>query len=157
MSQPNNILGLQYIKAILLQNSSMQAQTIKRFASHYHDETFHDQHIASATSIRKQLFNENSSSTTIEPFIPKMTASLLENYKQNYGTLHNWEKYFSFFKYKLMTMSSEDLQHIYEMEEGLEHRILSKIQNSSSFYSFMEALKQNVIHGLDCKELVHIF
>ncbi|WP_176126946.1 nucleotidyltransferase [Bacillus cereus] len=141
MSQPNNILGLQYIKAILLQNSSMQAQTIKRFASHYHDETFHDQHIASATSIRKQLFNENSSSTTIEPFIPKMTASLLENYKQNYGTLHNWEKYFSFFKYKLMTMSSEDLQHIYEMEEGLEHRILSKIQNSSSFYSFMEALK----------------
>lgn len=29
MSQPNNILGLQYIKAILLQNSSMQAQTIK--------------------------------------------------------------------------------------------------------------------------------
>ncbi|MGR5868150.1 nucleotidyltransferase family protein [Bacillus pacificus] len=33
----------------------MQAQTIKRFASHYHDETFNDQHIASATSIRKQL------------------------------------------------------------------------------------------------------
>ena len=30
MSQPNNILGLQYIKAILLQNSSMQAQTIKK-------------------------------------------------------------------------------------------------------------------------------
>ncbi|MGR6008935.1 nucleotidyltransferase family protein [Bacillus cereus] len=38
-----------------MQNSSMQAQTIKRFASHYHDETFNDQHIASATSIRKQL------------------------------------------------------------------------------------------------------
>lgn len=29
MSQPNNILGFQYIKAILMQNSSMQAQTIK--------------------------------------------------------------------------------------------------------------------------------
>ena len=55
-----------------------------------------------------------------------------------------------------MTMSPGDLRHIYEIEEGLEHRILSKIQNSSSFYSFMEALKQNVIHGLDYKELVHI-
>lgn len=76
MSQPNNILGFQYIKAILMQNSSMQAQTIKRFASHYHDETFNDQHIASATSIRKQLFSENSSFTEIEPFIPKATASL---------------------------------------------------------------------------------
>ncbi|PGJ00337.1 hypothetical protein CN898_06920 [Bacillus thuringiensis] len=141
MSQPNNILGFQYIKAILSQNSSIQAQTIKRFASHYHDETFNDQHIASATSIRKQLFSEEGSFITIEPFLPQATTSLLANYKQNYGILHNWEQYFSFFKYKLMTMSSGDLRHIYEIEEGLEHRILSKIQNSSSFYSFMEALK----------------
>ncbi|OTW50220.1 hypothetical protein BK703_28570 [Bacillus thuringiensis serovar silo] len=141
MSQPNNILGFQYIKAILSQNSSIQAQTIKRFASHYHDETFNDQHIASATSIRKQLFSEEGSFTTIEPFLPQATTSLLANYKQNYGILHNWEQYFSFFKYKLMTMSSGDLRHIYEIEEGLEHRILSKIQNSFSFYSFMEALK----------------
>lgn len=141
MSQPNNILGFQYIKAILSQNSSIQAQTIKRFASHYHDETFNDQHIASATSIRKQLFSEEGSFTTIEPFLPQATTSLLANYKQNYGILHNWEQYFSFFKYKLMTISSGDLRHIYEIEEGLEHRILSKIQNSSSFYSFMEALK----------------
>ncbi|MEQ5975308.1 nucleotidyltransferase [Bacillus cereus] len=141
MSQPNNILGFQYMKAILSQNSSIQAQTIKRFASHYHDETFNDQHIASATSIRKQLFSEDGSFTTIEPFLPQATTSLLANYKQNYGILHNWEQYFSFFKYRLMTMSPGDLRHIYEIEEGLEHRILSKIQNSSSFYSFMEALK----------------
>lgn len=141
MSQPNNILGFQYMKAILSQNSSIQAQTIKRFASHYHDETFNDQHIASATSIRKQLFSEEGSFTTIEPFLPQATTSLLANYKQNYGILHNWEQYFSFFKYRLMTMSPGDLRHIYEIEEGLEHRILSKIQNSSSFYSFMETLK----------------
>ncbi|ACK95837.1 HIGH Nucleotidyl Transferase family protein [Bacillus thuringiensis HD1002] len=141
MSQPNNILGFQYMKAILSQNSSIQAQTIQRFASHYHDETFNDQYIASATSIRKQLFSEEGSFTTIEPFLPQATTSLLANYKQNYGILHNWEQYFSFFKYKLMTMSPGDLRHIYEIEEGLEHRILSKIQNSSSFYSFMEALK----------------
>lgn len=141
MSQPNNILGFQYMKAILSQNSSIQAQTIKRFASHYHDETFNDQHIASATSIRKQLFSEEGLFTTIEPFLPQATTSLLANYKQNYGILHNWEQYFSFFKYRLMTMSPGDLRHIYEIEEGLEHRILSKIQNSSSFYSFMEALK----------------
>ena len=56
-----------------------------------------------------------------------------------------------------MTMSPEDLRHIYEIEEGLEHRILSKIQTSPSFHSFMEALKRNVIRGLDYKELVHIF
>ncbi|AIE80581.1 UPF0348 protein family [Bacillus cereus] len=86
------------MKAILTQNSSIQAQTIKRFASHYHDETFNDQHIASATSIRKQLFSENSSFAEIEPFIPKATAALLASYKQNYGILHSWEQYFFIFQ-----------------------------------------------------------
>ena len=61
------------------------------------------------------------------------------------------------FQIQLMTMSPEDLRHIYEIEEGLEHRILSKIQTSSSFHLFMEALKRSVIRGLDYKELVHIF
>ncbi|PEY41399.1 hypothetical protein CN354_06185 [Bacillus cereus] len=141
MSQPNNILGLHYIEAILSQKSSIVAHTIKRFASHYHDETFQDNHIASATSIRKQLFSKNHSFKTIYPFVPNHIASLLEHYKQAYHTLHCWESYFPFFKYKLLTMSAQELQHIYEIEEGLEHRILSKIHNSSSFLSFMEALK----------------
>ncbi|KFN01221.1 HIGH Nucleotidyl Transferase family protein [Bacillus clarus] len=141
MSQPNNILGLHYIEAILSQKSSIHAQTIQRFVAHYHDETFQDQHIASATSIRKQLFSKNDTFTTIHPFVPNSTASLLEDYKQTYNTLHNWEMYFPLFKYKLMTMSPQELQHIYEIEEGLEHRILSKIHSTSSFQSFMENLK----------------
>ncbi len=48
----------------------MQPMTIPIKNANYHDETFHDPTIASATSIRKQLFNENQSST-LEPFIPK--------------------------------------------------------------------------------------
>lgn len=141
MSQPNNILGLHYIDAILSQKSTIKAHTIKRFASHYHDETFQDERIASATSIRKELFSENGSFTAIYPFVPNSTAALLEQYKHTYHCLHNWEKYFPFLKYKLMTMSPSELQHIYEIEEGLEHRILSKMQGTSSFLSFMEALK----------------
>ncbi|KEK25854.1 hypothetical protein BAGA_01045 [Bacillus gaemokensis] len=141
MSQPNNILGLHYIEAILSQESLIHAHTIQRFASHYHDETFQDDRIASATSIRKQLFRTDNSFTTIYPYVPKHTASLLERYKHAHNTLHSWEEYFPFFKYKLMTMSSQELQHIYEVEEGLEHRILSKIHTTSSFLTFMEALK----------------
>lgn len=141
MSQPNNILGLHYIDAILAQQSPMHAHTIQRFAAHYHDETFQNERIASATSIRKQILNENGSFTTIRPFVPNRTASLLEEYKQTYKTLHQWESYFPFFKYKLMTMSPSELQHIYEIEEGLEHRILSKIYNAPSYLTFMEALK----------------
>ncbi|EMA6341285.1 nucleotidyltransferase [Bacillus cytotoxicus] len=141
MSQPNNILGLHYIQAILSQKSMIRAHTIKRFAAHYHDESFTDKHIASATSIRKQLFIEDCSFTSIDPFVPNCTSSLLEEYYHVYHVLHNWETYFPLFKYKLLTMSAKELQHIYEMEEGLEHRILAKIQHATSFLTFMEAIK----------------
>ena len=96
MSQPNNILGFQYMKAILSQNSSIQAQTIKDLPLIIMMKHLMTNILQSATSIRKQLFSEEGSFTTIEPFLPQATTSLLANYKQNYGILHNWEQYFSF-------------------------------------------------------------
>ncbi|WP_369903498.1 nucleotidyltransferase [Bacillus manliponensis] len=142
ITQPNNILGLHYTEAIYTQNNKMKAQTIKRFAAHYHDEIFYDEKIASATSIRKQLFSgDEHAFDAITPFVPKMTKQLLEKYIHTYGVLHNWEQYFPFFKYRLMTMSPLQLKNIYEVEEGLEHRILSLIRETSSFSSFMKALK----------------
>ncbi len=141
ISEPNNILGLHYTEAIIGQKSLMKASTIKRFASHYHDETFQDERIASATSIRKQLFNEQQTFSAIIPFVPKITKLLLERYKHSYHLLHNWEHYFHLLKYKLLTMSSAQLQNIYEVEEGLEHRILSSIREATSFAKFMEVLK----------------
>ncbi|HDX9589432.1 TPA: nucleotidyltransferase [Bacillus pseudomycoides] len=141
ISEPNNILGMHYIEAIIKQKSLMKASTITRFASHYHDETFQDERIASATSIRKQLFNNQENFSTIIPFVPKITKLFLEQYKHSYHLLHNWEHYFHFLKYKLLTMSPSQLQNIYEVEEGLEHRILSSIQEATSFTKFMEVLK----------------
>ncbi|WP_081625568.1 nucleotidyltransferase [Bacillus sp. 123MFChir2] len=141
ISEPNNILGMHYIEAIIKQKSLMKASTIMRFASHYHDETFQDERIASATSIRKQLFNDPKNFSAIIPFIPKATKLLLEQYIHSYRLLHNWEHYFHLLKYKLLTMSPLQLQNIYEVEEGLEHRILSSIQEATSFTKFMETLK----------------
>lgn len=141
VAQPNNILGLHYVEAIHTQNIAMKTKTIQRFAAHYHDEIFYDEKIASATSIRKQLFSSEHSFETIAPFVPAMTKQLLEKYARTYGLLHNWEQYFPFLKYKLMTMSPLELGNIYEVEEGLEHRILSLIREASSFTTFMETLK----------------
>lgn len=141
VTQPNNILGLHYIEAIQAHKSSIKARTIQRFAAHYHDEIFYDERIASATSIRKQLFSGEHSFEAIAPFIPAATYQMLKEYQHTHNLLHNWERYFHFFKYKLLTISPLELQHIYEVEEGLEHRILSLIREATSFRSFMEALK----------------
>ena len=39
LEQPNNILGIEYIKALRRQNSPIKAYTIKRKVSGYHDDT----------------------------------------------------------------------------------------------------------------------
>lgn len=59
LSLPNNILGFQYVRAIQKQKASIRPLTIKRTAAGYHDEDFNSSPIASATSIRKALFQMN--------------------------------------------------------------------------------------------------
>lgn len=54
LSEPNNILGIEYIKALKKLNSSIKPYTIKRESNHYHDQSLGHLH-SSATSIRKVL------------------------------------------------------------------------------------------------------
>ena len=56
LSQPNNTLGIEYLKAIKKQKSPITPVTIKRMGSGYHEAViFSDQPMASATAIRAVL------------------------------------------------------------------------------------------------------
>jgi predicted nucleotidyltransferase len=139
LSMPNNILGFQYVKAILEQDADIQPLTIKRTAANYHDEEFNETSIASATSIRKAIFSEDK--TDIHSFVPKTTWDELMDYKREFATFHQWEDYFGYLKYTICTMTHDELNRIYEMEEGLEYRVKSFIMQAASFKEFMEQLK----------------
>lgn len=140
VSLPNNILGMHYVEAIKKNGGTMIPKTIKRFGANYHDTDIHHE-IASATSIRKILLEEELNTTSITSVAPPFTTGSIEQYKQKYGTVHFWELYFPFLQYTLLTKSKEELQQIYEVEEGLENRILTQIATSHSFKDFMEGLK----------------
>ncbi|MBM7701754.1 nucleotidyltransferase [Metabacillus iocasae] len=141
LSQPNNILGLSYVKAINNLHASIKPHTITRIQSQYHDTELSDTSIASATSIRKALFSGSKCITDIANHVPHFTLSLLQEYVQTYGCFHDWENYFSFLKYKLLTMTPNQLQEVYEVEEGIEYRLLDYIKEAPSFYSFIEKVK----------------
>ncbi|MFD2443407.1 nucleotidyltransferase [Bacillus sp. CGMCC 1.16607] len=140
LSKPNNILGYHYVEAIDKLKSDMKPITIKRKNAEYHDEHFSSETIASATSIRKALFS-NFSQDEIERFVPKSTKNLLLKYIQTYGTLHQWENYWPFLKYKIMNSSATDLTAIYEIEEGLENRFKTAAFHSRTFHEFMQTVK----------------
>ncbi|WP_456271640.1 nucleotidyltransferase [Bacillus sp. AK031] len=141
LSLPNNILGFHYIQSRNALHSEMQPFTLGRKNANYHDEDFSDAVIASATSIRKEIRNKEGNVGTINSFVPASTMRELKEYQNTYGILHDWELYWDYLKYKIISSSGEQLSAIYEIEEGIENRLKSAARSSSSFQEFMETVK----------------
>jgi len=140
LSTPNNILGYEYYKAVKKNHYPIELLTIARKQADYHDEYFSSETIASATSIRKEMLKEDSIQS-IEPFIPGSTLHILQTYKDNYQVFHTWENYWSYLKFRLLQLTPRELASIYEVEEGLENRIIKYAKQADSFHHFMSLIK----------------
>lgn len=140
LSKPNNILGYSYVKSILENNLSIKPLTIKRTKNDFHETTITST-IASATSIRKELLKQSALGPKIVSTIPLETVNQLRVYKENTLNFHDWEKYYHLLFYRVMTMSANELASIQGVDEGLEHRILKTAQKTTSFQSWVEAIK----------------
>jgi predicted nucleotidyltransferase len=142
LSKPNNILGFHYVKAIADKKLAMEPATAKRISAEFHDPVLPSgkNRIASATSIRKELLNERET-TSIKPYLPETTATELNAYYRSYNIWHSFESYFPLLKYRLNSMTKSELKQMYEVEEGLENRILKVIKHARSFEEYMENLK----------------
>lgn len=141
LSKPNNILGYQYITAAYNQQAHIQFFTVARKNANYHDLHFSSESIASATSIRKALASRNGQMDSIRKFVPNSTYESLLQYKEEFGLFHCWEHYWPYLKFRLLQTTAKELKAIYEIEEGLENRILSIAPEADSFQQFMEKLK----------------
>ncbi|MDM5297811.1 nucleotidyltransferase [Bacillus pumilus] len=141
LSKPNNILGFHYVKAILERSPHIQPFTSERIASHYHDKELPvHQKIASATSIRKAL-KEHNSFDVVTPYLPSATLHQLRSYQSTYGLFHTQEAYFSFLKHAFHTMNPEEIQEIYEIEEGIEYRMQKAMKHAVSYEEYLSLVK----------------
>ncbi len=119
IKEPNDLLGISYIKEIKKQNSNIKPFCIKR-TNDYHSLELDDQ-ISSATSIRKAL-KENKD---IKSFVPDLTYQYLTD------NIVIVDKYYGYLKYKIV--SSIDNLSIYQtVDEGLENRIKKYILTSNT-------------------------
>jgi len=142
ISEPNNILGLHYIMALKKINSHIKPVTIKREKAGYHDTEFSDQQIASATSIRKALFAEQKPQwDKIKPYVPSFTFDILQREHEAGRGPVNWEHYYALVLHSLLSHSPEQLNKIYEMEEGIENRFKEKVISATSVQHLIELVK----------------
>jgi predicted nucleotidyltransferase len=141
LSQPNNILGYHYIEAKHKLKSSITPFTISRKSAQYHDPQFSSETIASATSIRKNVFDNKMDLSQTQELVPKTSIDILEQYRKRFGQFHNWETYWSLFQYKVISSTIHELRSIYEIEEGIEYRIKACVKEAKSFNEFMNKVK----------------
>lgn len=129
---PNHILGLSYAKENAGYLAPMRLFPIQREKAAYLDADVHDSEIASATAVRRLALDGKSPRS----LVPKET---LEDLKESY--LMDWEKFWPFLRYKIFSSSPEELRMIYQMREGLEHRIIQLAGTGRNFRDFAEKLK----------------
>lgn len=128
---PNNILGIEYIRAIKNLNSTINPLTIKREKIGYFDEGAVDK-IASATGIRKMIKDKNY--RELEEVVPQKTYEILMENLEKTAFL---EDYFHFIKFKVLN-DKKSLINISDMEEGLWNRVYEKMGSSNNLEEFME-------------------
>ncbi len=172
IEQPNNILGIEYIKTLYQKNSSIEIYTIKRKASNYHDQAL-SQEYSSASAVRSLLrhagssvhletenrFDEPAMSevlTRLEGHVPLACIRLLEEtYRVRYPVYSN--DFSLLLKYKLMTETQETLARYFDVSEELANRIHKHANQLISFKQFCELLKsRNLTYTRISRALFHI-
>lgn len=140
IQQPNNILGLEYMAALKRWNSAIRPCTIKRTKAGYHDERIRDRKIASATAIRKILF-ESGDLPSLKPYVPQSTYEILaDEFTYGRGPM-DWNRFFPYLQYALFRTSITELGDIYDVHEGLENRIQNKILGAENMTQFLHDIK----------------
>jgi predicted nucleotidyltransferase len=128
--KPNNILGIEYVKALYQQESKIQASTIQRIKADYMSTDLNGS-IASATAVRKGLKDQQP----IENFVPVTTFESLQNEESIFP-----DQLFPYLMYRLRTTSLDQLKNIHDVNEGLEVRMKEAALKAKSYEDLIERI-----------------
>lgn len=116
LSSPNNILGIEYLRALRQLGSNIQPLTISRQGAP-HDAAEPDTDFPSASQLRQRFLTGQDISS-----LPPAMAEQLELARQR-GALPQLELWERAFLARLRTMTETDYAALPDVTEGLEHRL----------------------------------
>ncbi len=131
LRSPNNILGIEYCKALILTNSKITPCPILRHGAD-HDSTLTSENIASATHIRNMLYKGEG----VEGFVPDFAAEIYKN-----AQVHSLKVLEKAIIAHLIKMPADQLRQISDVSEGLENRIKEAASNSYNLDSLIDSIK----------------
>lgn len=125
INNPNDLLGISYIKAIKEKKYNITPCTIKR-TNDFHDLEKDDE-IISASNIRNKLDNN----IDIINYVPNGVLECINKV--------NYDKFFELIKYK--TLTDHYLEQYLTVDEGIESRIKNVILESNSLNDLIKNIK----------------
>ena len=130
----NDILAMEYLKAIKVINPKIEACSIKREKTGYYDDE--KDNFSSATYIRKILLDCNEKKedklNKIKNLVPEFSYKILE---ENFGVFSCLSDFYDLIKYNIIKNYSE-LKNIQDLEVSLENRLYKYSLGNLSFEDF---------------------
>jgi predicted nucleotidyltransferase len=134
LASPNNILAIEYLRALQLNASPMRPWTIPRLGAGFHSIDVSG-HIASATGIRKLI----GAGGAVEHLLPTACGQILKRALGD-GRCLDQERLLTVLQ-ALLLQETESLRGIYQVEHGLERRITEKAMTAATFADLVDAIK----------------
>ena len=137
LSSPNNILGIEYLKALRKYKSSIQPIAIHRATTGYNDLTY-TSNMASSTAIRNII--KNNGFDILRNLIPAPSYSILvNNIKQGHivPDLSTFEKQII---YNLRKMDITEISNLPDVSEGLEFALKNAANSCNTLNEFLNII-----------------
>ncbi len=136
LNEPNNILGVEYVKAIKKYKSDITPLTFKRKNSAYHSKTI-SFGIASATAIREFLNDKEK----LKEVMPKSSYDILRKKMRAGEYVKNLSAFEKEIIYILRRMTISEIANLAEVTEGLENRIKSAVNTAQNLNDLISKIK----------------
>ena len=140
LSSPNNILGIEYLKALKKYKSSIKPVCIKRSGADYNSSDISiNTSIASATAIRELLKNKNFN--TIKTVMPEKSYSILADCINSGCIISDLNCFEKEIIYVLRKMSIEEIANLPDVSEGLEFLIKKAVNSCNTLTELLNTIK----------------
>ena len=138
LSTPNNILGIEYLKALKKYKSKIQPIAITRYQADYHDNNYHG-NIASGTAIRNII--KNNGFDILRNLIPAPSYSTLIQQIKHGTIVPDISVFEKEIIYLLRKMSIEEIANLADVSEGLEFAIKNTANSCNSIVEFLHIIQ----------------
>ncbi|MBR3039916.1 MAG: nucleotidyltransferase [Lachnospiraceae bacterium] len=154
MSEPNNILGFEYLRAIKQRGSSIEPFTNLRIGSGYHDRMVQST-LSSAMAIRESVY-ETGELDKIRPQVPYYVFDIMkEEFNETFPIFE--QDISAMLKYKLLLDASTGYTSYVDISSDFSDKILKNLNRYSSFSQFCDLLKsKDITYARVSRSLLHI-